>query len=219
MKQLIVVAGLGAALSGGSPSEPALNEIQKAQTDYEKQMEANPCFRRKGHAFEHVGWRNCLEFEPARPMRGVWYTGFEESGFISDVDSVPLVRDLNGPSPEFDTFLEIDTKAAMKQIGAPEIERCPRAVAVEFVGRRSAKPGPYYTGGDNHVVVVDRLLSAKLLGRVRTRGLRGYDNQCETPAPSDDQLKALDEADWKRCEAAGQCISWQKLEEMKKPKK
>lgn len=44
----------------------------------------------------------------------------------------------------------------------------PRAVAIEFIGRRSAKPGIYYTGENDNVVAVDKLLEAKLLGKVRT---------------------------------------------------
>ena len=98
---------IAAALSLGScgSAEQPMNDIERFQAEQEKRMEANPCLRREGEAWAHVGWRNCLKFKPAERMHGVWYLGFEESGFVPNVDTVPLTRDLlKGESKEFQTF-------------------------------------------------------------------------------------------------------------------
>ena len=153
----------------------------------------------------------CVEMGPQKRMHGVWYTGFEESGFVPDVRTVPLERTLDGETPEYRTMLENDAVEALRELGLPEEDRCIRAVAIEFLGRRSVKPGPYYVGPDDELIAVDRLLGGRLIGRVRTRGLPGYDEQCATPTPSAGQLKAMDDADWRKCREAEQCITFDEL--------
>ena len=128
---------------------------------------------------KHHRISECTGMGPTQQMHGVWYTGFEESGFVPNVGSVPLVREISVHihNPEFDTLLEIDANAALRRIGQPSTDPCTRAVAIEFIGRRSVKPGPYYASDDGHAVVVDRLLSARLIGKVRDR-VNGRDRRC-----------------------------------------
>ena len=160
---------------------------------------------------EHDRLSKCVELGPLKRMKGVWFTGFEESGFIPNADSVSLVRTADSVGAEFRTALELDASPVMKRLGLPTQDRCTRAVAIDFVGREAIERGPYYTGNNDHLVVVNRLIGARYLGRVRTVGLPGYDLQCATPAPTDAQIKAMDEANWEACEAAGQCIPMSKL--------
>ena len=148
---------IAAALSLGScgSAEQPMNDIERFQAEQEKRMEANPCLRREGEAWAHVGWRNCLKFKPAERMHGVWYLGFEESGFVPNVDTVPVTRDLlKRESREFQTFLEVVSFQVLKQLGLPEGDGCTRAIAIEFIGRKSAGPGKETTGFD--IGFVDR---------------------------------------------------------------
>jgi hypothetical protein len=131
---------------------------------------AAECYRREGDFKVHVGWRNCLDFEAPKRMHGVWYNGFEESGFVPNVNTVSLDRDVvkDRHRPEFDTFLDTGD-LDIRKFGIPPYRHCTQAIAIDFVGRRSQKRGPYYTGTDNHVVAVDKLLSARLIGEVHDR--------------------------------------------------
>jgi hypothetical protein len=94
----------------------------------------------------------------------------------------------------------------LKKLGLPEGDRCTRAVAIEFIGRRSAERGAYYAGDDGEVIVVDRLLGGRLIGKIRTRGLPGYDGWCATPPLSEAEARAIDEADHK-CLADKACVA------------
>lgn len=189
MKRVPILVALWlAAACGTAREEPALNQHQKAVekmlAESKAQMEADPCMRRRGDVWEHAAPSKCLEFLPPQRMRGVWITGFEESGFIPGVEVVPLERRIGQDSanPEFDILLEIDHEAVMRQLGQPERVPHTRAVAIEFIGRRSREPGAYYTSEGNHVIVVDRLLSARLLGRVWTRiEIPGCEGECAGP--------------------------------------
>lgn len=168
---LLRIVILALLLAACAKAEPQLNEIQRAQAEFERQLEKNPCVRRNGNVWESLRYRDCLEFLPAERMHGVWFYGFEESGFIPNVDKVELTRDLmGGNNPEFEILLEIDRSQAIRDFGVPPIKNgCTQAIAVEFIGRRSAKSGPYYTGPKDDVIAVDRLLSARPLGIVSSK--------------------------------------------------
>jgi hypothetical protein len=145
--------------------------------DYSK----DPCLKKRDGYWEHVGWRNCLQFRPAERMHGVWYTGIEESGFVQNVGSAPLVRDIEENNPEFDTFLDMSSLRAevMQLPGQPRRDHCTRAYRVEFIGRRAVTPVSSIVG-DTQVIAADRLLSAKYLGRIRTIG-GSYEEECAGP--------------------------------------
>ena len=118
----------------------------------------------------------------AERMHGVWYVGVEESGFVPDANNVPLIRDIEGRNPEMETFLDAtDVAFDVKRLtGQSDRERCTRAFRLEFIGRRSAGMGLKEDEISivKQVIVVDRLLSAMYLGKVRTRGVPGYDSEC-----------------------------------------
>jgi hypothetical protein len=94
-------------------------------------------------------------------MRGVWVQDFEEASFIAGTQTIP--------SPDnrvrFRMYLEVDPKAVERLTQTTMDMKQPRAVALDFIGRRSKEAGPYYTGSNDYVVVVDRLISARYLGR------------------------------------------------------
>ena len=142
----------------------------------------DPCLKKRDGYWEHVGWRNCLQFGPAQRMHGVWYTGIEESGFVPDVRVVPLVRDIDEDNPEFDTVLDMSSLRAevMRLPGQPRRDHCTRAYRVEFVGRRAVRAVPSIVKPDRQVVVADRLLSAVYLGRISTIG-GSYGKECAAP--------------------------------------
>ena len=165
----------------------------------EKEYSEDPCLRKRDGYWEHIGWRHCLSFLPAERMHGVWYTGFEESGFVENVDAVPLTRDIRGSNPDFDISLDADTVFAeiKRKTGQPARHRCIRAFRLDFVGRRSASMGlkEGQISMTKQVIVIDRLVSAKYLGLIRSKGVPGYDKQCATPQPSAAEIKAMDAAD------------------------
>ena len=118
-----------------------------------------------------------MTFLPAKVMRGVWFHGYEESGFIPGVDRVPLHRLIGSDTrnPEFETFLDIDAEEALRRMGG-SVCRGTCAYAITFVGRRTRETQTHYIGEDTRVVAVNALLTGRLLGRVMTRVcLRGHD--------------------------------------------
>lgn len=117
--------------------------------------------------------RHCLDLGPARVMRGIWFTGMEESGLIPDARAVNLRREMNrdGVGREFDTFLDIDEEEAWSRLGGPRPVGT-LAVAITFVGRR-ARPVERDDGIYDETVVVDAVLSGRVLGRVTRRDCLG----------------------------------------------
>jgi hypothetical protein len=108
----------------------------------------------------------CVDLLPAETMRGVWVTGFEQSGFIPDATEVPEPNDVraqqtwlsfaDGATPDRSVWAERDRRHGFA------------AFAIEFVGRRSRGASP--NGGYGHLngaanlVVVQRILSLRVLG-------------------------------------------------------
>jgi hypothetical protein len=102
-------------------------------------------------------------------MRGVWYTGFEESLFIPGIDTVALHREIgrNTSNPEFDTWLDIDREEALSRMRLT-VDFRSRAFAITFVGRRSLPHRNLDGSVATQIVIVDALLSGRLLGEVET---------------------------------------------------
>jgi hypothetical protein len=113
-----------------------------------------------------VAGRDCPDLLPAVRMRGVWVTGFERSGFVPDATEAPLYSD---PSPDR-IWLDFDDSSPPDPALRAELDkmRTTAAVAIEFVGRRSRSPGNYgHLGGARDMVVVERIISARILGPLR----------------------------------------------------
>jgi hypothetical protein len=177
VKPGLILACLPLAIScapheGGAPSRHE-RLIAWLQEEEPGGRAADPCERR-GLIGDHrysasYRPRDCLELEPARVMRGIWFTGMEESGYIPGVQTVNLHREMNPRSvnPEFETFLDIDEDEAWSRLGGARPEGT-IAVAITFVGRR-ARPEHRDDGIYDQTVVVDAVLSGHVLGRVTTR--------------------------------------------------
>ncbi|MGV7120821.1 hypothetical protein [Sphingopyxis sp. 550A] len=113
-------------------------------------------------AFDYA---QCLVLLPAEPMQGVWLSGFERSAFLSGAKAIPTERSGNAEA----VWLDFAPTAAPDPALRAEMDRMGGTVAVvmEFDGRRSRDAGHYGPmGGADHVVVVDRIRSARILGSV-----------------------------------------------------
>jgi hypothetical protein len=166
-------AALALLLLAGACGEPAGNAIERqAQLDREidrLRRSTDPCTIDEGDGLRSRRYRDCLDLLPQERMHGIWYFGFEESGFVANATSAPRVRVIGRHgNPEFDTFLELDEDAVWRLLGGPLDHIQTRAIALDFIGRRSRRAGAYYTGEGNHVVVVDRLISARMVGEVES---------------------------------------------------
>ena len=157
----VILVLAACAVSGSDQTGNQSNVVADLIASREKQMGSDPCWRRDGASWRHVGWRNCLLFPPPQRMRGVWVQDFEESSFIPRTQTIPAPDN----RVRFRVYLEVDPKAVERLTQTLMDMKQPRAVALEFIGRRSKEAGEYYTGSDDYVVLVDRLISARYLGR------------------------------------------------------
>lgn len=111
-----------------------------------------------------MGLVECKEFEPQRVIRGVWYDGFEEAGFVEGVPTVPLVRTIEGHDISFRERLNMPD-AINRSIRRPSIRGgCTRAIYLEFVGRKAVRTIPHELDGDEPVYKVERVLKSEYLG-------------------------------------------------------
>lgn len=173
----LIMLALLSALTAAGPilSDPGRDERLKAiareRAEQDQRNASDPCLRRDGDSWEILRWRDCLKLGPATRMRGVWYYGFEESGFVPNVRTVPLSRRMHVKWRELDTVLDVDLEQAMRvrrvKLGLP----CTTAIAIDFIGREATIPAE---GGvlprAKRVIAVDRVLDARLVGIVRTIG-------------------------------------------------
>lgn len=133
-------------------------------------------------------------FEMTRPQRwsGLWRAAFEGSRFCEDQPNKSA------------------TECSDKSVGSRiwfdpnrPYETDGRLYRVEFIGRRTVRPGNFgHMGGSEHEMVVDRMISIK---------------EVEAPPPrvTDEEERVA----WEACEASGQCISWEKMKEMQRLRK
>ncbi len=153
---------IAAALAGCGPreseapvnrqsGEPPMNRQEGERPAGRTAQESGPCVGPiSDEALAHCN------FEPAERMRGVWVTGFERSeyvpggtgGRVAGEPGPPRVWLAFAPGVFPDPALRAELDAL----------RATAAVDIEFIGRRARPPGA--------VVVVDRILSARSLGRV-----------------------------------------------------
>lgn len=111
---------------------------------------------------------NCIDFLPAERMRGVWISGFERSWFVPGAEGVP--------DPNRTDLRKTWLTFAGGALPDPTLRRAMDAqggvavVAIEFDGRRSRDVGQYgHMGGADTIVIVDRIVSARLIGPLPPR--------------------------------------------------
>ena len=175
MMIVLVVLLLSNALADAKPVDPGrdlrLEAIAKERAEEDRRNAADPCLRRDGNDWTILRWRDCLKLGPAKRMQGVWYYGFEESGFVPDVRTVSLKRRQHVHWPELDTVLDVDLAQVMKarriKLGLP----CTTAIAIDFIGRDAVMPfGGVAQPTAKRIIAVDRVVDARLVGIVRTDG-------------------------------------------------
>lgn len=104
-----------------------------------------------------LGWpcegreaRDCYRFGPAKKMRGLWSTRFEESDFIDSSEAAPT--DANALLTN-KTWLEVLGSNLPSGINSGDYE-------IEFIGRKTTVPGRYGQMGESkNMVVVDKLIA------------------------------------------------------------
>jgi len=150
---------LAAALAACGPGDSRTMDGQ--ERPLQQRAEADRC-QRPGD------YENCVDFLPAERMRGVWISGFERSSFVTGDGTMPDPRRSNLSG----TWLTFASGARPDPALRAEMDalRGVAVVSVEFVGRRSRAPGGFgHMGGAEHLVIVDRMISARLLGTLPTR--------------------------------------------------
>ena len=127
------------------------------------------------------GWStDCQEYGERRIVKGVWYNGFEESGFIEGVRTVPLTRDLEDRSDRsFDAHLDVPRGRIYRSMGSPPIrDGCTMAIYVEFLGRKAIRRIPAPIEGEEPHFKVERVLKSQYLGRVSSYHRGELDRDC-----------------------------------------
>ena len=139
-------------------------QVAEGQVPAEPRADAraeDPC--RGSFDYEH-----CAEFLPAERMQGVWVTGFEQSGFIPGPAALPDPADPRRSRIWLDFAAGSPPDPALRR--ELDAMRTTAAVAMEFIGRRGRHPGRYgHLGGAREVVIVDRIVSMRILGPLRAR--------------------------------------------------
>lgn len=106
---------------------------------------------------------DCYRFDPPRRMRGVWLVGNETSELLPNATRSPAVWDI---MDENQTFLEAEWEE--REALPPPVEGVgPAAYAIEFIGRPALYPGVYGMLGVRHMVIMDKLLSARAVAPPR----------------------------------------------------
>lgn len=172
-RAMMILPTLAVSLFGFAAAAQQPSQAYRELVEGTELAAANdPCQRRTADGWEVLRWRDCLPFGPPLRMQGVWYYGFEESGFLPGVRSVPLVRRLGqGQWRSRFIHLDVDLEQVMSRkrirLGLP----CTTAIAIEFVGRRAVLPNSLQVRPTaEEVIVVDRVIDVQRVGIVRTVG-------------------------------------------------
>lgn len=198
---ICVVACAGSAQAGLDdelPPEAYLDPIDQliARTGEGLPGRPFPCAREvtdgEVEYIESIPTDRCVRMLPAQRWRGLWRNEFEGS------------RLCPAPAHEcsFHTSGDRVWLGFAKKPLDDKTETYGGLYEVEFIGRRTMYKGPYgHMGVSDHEVIADHLISMRLV---------------EPPPPPPTQAEM--EAEWKRCEAAGNCISWDEVRELQKRK-
>jgi len=171
MRRALLLAGPLLAAGCGQPS-PTTNaferETQLARATARVRWSMDPCLIDDGAVLRSRRYRDCLPLLPQERMQGVWYSGFEESSFVPNATGAPARRIISRASVEayMRTHVELEVPPAEIDRIAGDFRALPgtRAVLISFLGRR-ARPRRTADGTEAiPVIVVDRLLSARVLG-------------------------------------------------------
>lgn len=173
--RLLPAVLLAMVACGPAREAPALNAQQRVDAEEKAYYAADPCgwLETTGRGFRVAHFAppgDCMAMEPAEVMRGIWYDGFEERGFVRNATTAPAQRVIGGRSvnAEFDTNFWLDRREAERVPRDARSGPGTRTVLVTFVGRR-AKP---YRNRDGSpalpLIVVDRLLTWRELGTIET---------------------------------------------------
>jgi hypothetical protein len=128
--------------------------------DDERVMAGDPCWRRERGGW-HLSLGHCRGMLPAKPMTGVWVSGFEMSHFMPAARGIP---DPNDPRL-YSNLLEVDPILVDRLLGRELKGPASHAVALSFIGRRTKDPVAVDCDGTAyHHFVVDRLLEGRYLG-------------------------------------------------------
>ena len=107
--------------------------------------------------------KDCYRFDRPRRLRGVWLVENETSELLPNATRSPAVWNI---MDENQTFLE--TEWEEREALPPPLEGVgPSAYAIEFIGRPALYPGLYGMIGARHMVIMDKLLSARAIARPR----------------------------------------------------
>lgn len=163
---MIALFLLAACGSPGPAPSAAERRMALDMANLRVRLSMNPCIDQRGAMSVPRRLRDCLTLGPGERIRGVWYQGLEQSAFREGATSASARRiiDLEHMPPEFDTHLDVQGVPPLWNFILEQQGRT-KAIAVEFVGRRT-------TGEDSgiaefrHVIVMDRLISARVLGPV-----------------------------------------------------
>ena len=135
-----------------------------------KMMSADPCWRREKGGW-HLSTGHCTAMTRAEKMSGVWVTAFEETSFFLHDLTIPNPRDWR----RFVTELELHDEKAHRLAGVTPSSSDGEGYLLSFIGRRTRDP--YLVdcqGMPQHVVIVDRLLSARHLGRMASLSVQEF---------------------------------------------
>ena len=146
-----------------------------------------PCTFDDGEFIRSRPYRECVALLPPERIRGTWFIGLEESNFLPEGSPLPPVRvvSANEDPPESATWLDADWPYAfdilqhLPAAGEGDTAR----YSVDFIGRRARRAGEYgHAGLAQNLIVLDRMISIRPAGRVRTwielGGLRCYLEDC-----------------------------------------
>jgi hypothetical protein len=169
VRRLPLLAGLALVAACGKPApRPTEGQRYQAIADATSHLvgSVNPCVIRVDN--DHVlmrPMRNCLDLMPQERFQGVWYTGFEESGFVPNATTAPAVRLLNRETArEPMVMLDMPREVSDRLWTAmPHAMRGTMAVRIAFFGRREKQPR-----FGEQIIIVDRVERMRILGRVRT---------------------------------------------------
>ena len=115
------------------------------------------CFRRNEGQPSRLPDRECYRFTEPQRMRGVALTGFETGSFHPARTTLPQSEERS------EVWIGLEPHVLPQNVRGRCMEGC--AVYLDFVGRRTAVEGGYgHMGLRSHMVVVDRVLEANVLG-------------------------------------------------------